>query len=326
MALYPFRFNPIFKERPWGGQHLERMRGATPGGVPIGESWEISDREGAVSVIANGAFAGKSLRWLLENYKDDVLGNAGARHGRFPLLVKTIDAKRPLSLQVHPGEDLAARLHGEAKTEMWYVAKARRGAEIFVGLKRGTTRAEFETRVRDGTVIECMHRVTVSPGDAMFVPGGRVHALGGGMVVFEIQQNSDTTYRIFDWHLKDSNGRSRELHIENALRCIDFSDFEPAVIDNRAADPGNRTLADHDAFRIELRTVAETHEIATSGDFVILGGVRGEFICRWEDSGGLENQMTCNPGTFCLVPACTRSARLHGDPAAMLLVIRPGRR
>lgn len=157
----------------------------------------------------------------------------------------------------------------------------------------------------------------------MLVPGGRVHALGGGIVAFEIQQNSDTTYRIFDWHRTDSNGRSRELHVENALRCIDFSDFEPALIGNCGAQSGRRTLIDEGAFRIELGPVADLHEINTDGAFMILGSVSGDFTVGWGGGREAGNRLACNPGMFCLVPASTRAVRLHGDPTAKLLLIRP---
>lgn len=325
VALHPVRFNPIFKERPWGGRHLERFYGTAVSDGRVGESWVIADREGAVSVIGNGSLAGRSLRWLLENRKDDVLGNAGASQGRFPLLVKIIDAEQPLSLQVHPPRKLAGNLAGEAKTEMWYVAHAGRGAEIFAGFKPGTTRAEFEARLRNGTVMECIHRIAVATGDAMLVPGGRIHALGGQTMVFEIQQNSDTTYRVFDWNRTDSNGRARELQIESGLRCIDFSDFEPALLGSHGAPAGRRTLIDDDAFRIELDTLAEMPEVATGGAFVVLGAVTDTLAIRWDAAEAPQDRLVCDPGVFALVPACIRSVRLEGPSTARLLLIRPGR-
>ena len=323
VALYPLRFNPIFKERPWGGRNLECIHGTTLGDGPVGESWVLADREGAVSVIGNGSLAGRSLRWLLENRKDDVLGNTGAPHGRFPLLVKIIDAQQPLSLQVHPPRGLAGSLAGEAKTEMWYVAHARRGAKVFAGFKPGATRAEFEARLRDGTVMDCIHRIPVATGDAMLVPGGRIHALGGQIVVFEIQQNSDTTYRVFDWNRTDSNGCPRELQIENALRCIDFSDFEPALIGSRTASAGRRTLVDEEAFRIDLGTLAAMPEVTTDGAFMILGAITNTFTVHWDGVQAPQDRLVCGPGVFGLVPACIRTVRLEGAPAAKLLLIRP---
>ncbi len=198
--------------------------------MPIGESWEISDRPGDVSVIANGPLAGKDLRWLMEKHAADLLGGAQPQRGRFPLLVKILDAQDKLSLQVHPPPAQAAALGGEPKTEMWYIAQAAPGAELYVGLKRGVTRAEFERKIKAGTVAECFHRVPVQPGDAMFLPSGRVHALGAGLVIFEIQQNSDTTYRVFDWNRLGLDGKPRELHIPQSLASIDFSDCEPSLL------------------------------------------------------------------------------------------------
>ena len=165
--LYPFTFQPIFKERVWGGREIERLYGKKlPPGAPIGESWEISDRPGDASVIANGPFAGKNLRWLMENHARALLGDAkAAGRNRFPLLCKILDARDKLSLQVHPPGNKAAELGGEPKTEMWFIADAAPGAELYVGLKRGVTRAEFERKIRDGSVAECFHRLPVKPGD-----------------------------------------------------------------------------------------------------------------------------------------------------------------
>src|SRR3954462_7926100 len=156
MLLYPLTFQPIFKERVWGGRNLERLyQKALPPNVPIGESWEISDRPGDASVIANGPLAGKDLRWLMEHHAAELLGPPKAAVDRFPLLVKILDAQEKLSLQVHPPADKAAELGGEPKTEMWYIAEATPEAELFVGLKRGITRAEFERKIQEGAVADC---------------------------------------------------------------------------------------------------------------------------------------------------------------------------
>jgi mannose-6-phosphate isomerase len=235
--LYPFTFWPIFKQRVWGGRELQRLyHKPLPPDMPIGESWEISDRPGDVSTIANGPLAGKDLRWLMENHAADLLGDARPHAGRFPLLLKILDAREKLSLQVHPPAAKAAELGGEPKTEMWYIADAAPDAALFVGLKRGVTRAEFERRIQAGTVADCFHRLSVRLGDAMFLPSGRVHALGAGLVIFEIQQNSDTTYRVFDWNRTDSEGNSRDLHIEQSLACIEFDDTEPEMNPQGGAD------------------------------------------------------------------------------------------
>jgi mannose-6-phosphate isomerase len=234
-VLYPLTFHPIFKERVWGGREMERLyKKKLPAGRPIGESWEISDRPGDTSVIANGPLAGKNLRWLMENHRAELLGGAKpAAENRFPLLCKILDAREKLSLQVHPPAGKGAGLKGEPKTEMWFIADAAPGAELFAGLKRGVTRAEFEKKVETGEVAECFHRVPVRAGDAMFLPSGRVHAIGASLVIFEIQQNSDTTYRVFDWNRVGLDGKPRELHIAQSLASIDFNDFEPALVETK---------------------------------------------------------------------------------------------
>ncbi|HEY1173977.1 MAG TPA: type I phosphomannose isomerase catalytic subunit [Verrucomicrobiae bacterium] len=256
MALYPLTFQPIFKERVWGGRRLADLyQKKLPANVPIGESWEITDRPEGVSVITNGTFAGKDLRWLMEHHGAELLGPAKPQSGRFPLLVKLLDAQDDLSLQVHPPAHKAAELGGEPKTEMWYVAHATHDAQIYVGLKNGVTREDFERKVNDGTVADCFHRHTVHAGDVMFLPSGRVHALGAGSVIFEIQQNSDTTYRVFDWNRKGLDGKPRELHLEQAMKSIDFNDFEPAMqaaASTASAISSRRSLVDHDLFTVDL--------------------------------------------------------------------------
>ena len=239
--LYPLTFQPIYKERIWGGRRLAEMYGRQlPPDVPIGESWEISDRPDDESVIANGAFAGRTIRWLMQHHGRELLGDAAAAAGgRFPLLCKILDARDRLSLQVHPPAGKAAGLGGEPKTEMWYIADADPGAELFVGLRGGVTRGEFEAKVHSGAVAECFHRIPVQSGDTMFLPSGRVHAIGAGLVIFEIQQNSDTTYRVFDWNRKGLDGRPRELHLEDGIAV---------------ATPGPWTASPAPAFRVERWT------------------------------------------------------------------------
>src|SRR5438874_11713505 len=166
--LYPLTFHPIFKERVWGGRNLERLyQKPLPPEAPIGESWEITDRPEGVSVIANGPLAGKTLHWLMENHREELLGASNTATDRFPLLIKILDAEDTLSVQVHPPAAVAAKLGGEPKTEMWYIAEAAPNAELFVGMKRGVTRGEFEKKLQDGTVAECIHSVKVKAGDVM---------------------------------------------------------------------------------------------------------------------------------------------------------------
>jgi mannose-6-phosphate isomerase len=318
--LYPLTFQPIFKQRIWGGRNLASLYGKPIPPGPIGESWEISDRPGDESVVANGPLQGKDLHWLLENCSAELLGPGVVPPPRFPLLIKILDAQDKLSLQVHPPRDVARQLGGEPKTEMWYVAKAGAGAELYVGLKNGVTRSEFEDKLARQTVAECFHRIPVQAGDAMFLPSGRVHALGAKTVIFEIQQNSDTTYRVFDWNRVDEKGQGRELHIKQSLASIDFGDIEPALISRQtaAAHCGTlRPLAKNDLFEVNLRQLPENGEIQlTEGRMEIIGVTEGKLVVASADS-----QTTLAAGQFCLIPAqCGAAAVRAAEPAAFLQI------
>jgi len=317
--LYPLSFRPTFKQRVWGGRELERLyHKPLPPGVPIGESWEISDRQGDVSVVVNGPLAGKDLRWLMEHHGTDLLGDAQPLSGRFPLLVKILDAQEKLSLQVHPPAATASALGAEPKTEMWYVAEAAPGAELYVGLKRGVTRAEFERKVQDGTVAECFHRVSVQAGDAMFLPSGRVHALGAGLVVFEIQQNSDTTYRVFDWNRLGLDGKPRELHIPQSLASIDFSDYEPSLAPRASARDGAhkvRLLVSDPLFTVEAQEAGAGVRMALRPQKMqILALLAGNVqVCAGA------GRLVLAAGQFCLVPASLTQVTVQAETPATLL-------
>lgn len=320
--LYPFTFKPIFKERVWGGRKIEEVYHKNlPPKVPIGESWEISDRPGDASVIANGPLAGKDLRWLMQNHARELLGAESVATDRFPLLVKILDCREKLSLQVHPPPDKAAELGGEPKTEMWVVADATPDAELFVGLKRGVTRAEFERKIRDGTVADCIHQVAVKKGDAMFIPSGRVHALGGGNLIFEIQQNSDTTYRVFDWNRVGLDGKPRELHIEQSLVSINFQDFEPRLIKSEYSRNDTlkvRYLVDDPLFRVDAcqaRRGARFH--LRSDGLQILGILRGRLDVEYK-----ETSVKSNAGQFVLLPASLERVSVTAETQAEFLQIQ----
>ena len=319
--LYPLTFQPIFKDRVWGGREMERLyKKKLPAGRPIGESWEISDRPGDVSVIANGPLAGKNLRWLMENFPRELLGNMKPATGnRFPWLCKILDAREKLSLQVHPPAGKAAELGGEPKTEMWFVADAAPGAELFVGLKRGVTRAEFEKKVRTGEVAECFYRIPVRAGDVMFLPSGRVHAIGAGLVIFEIQQNSDTTYRVFDWNRTGLDGKPRELHVAQSLASIDFNDLEPALVQSKFSgeDPiQKRPLVRDPLFKVEAwRMNAGAGVSLKPRTLQIIAGLSGRLEIQ---SGSASVKLSA--GQFCLVPACLERTEItaKSDAAGLL--------
>jgi mannose-6-phosphate isomerase len=317
--LYPLTFFPIFKERVWGGRNLARLyQKPLPPGVPIGESWEISDRPGDVSVVANGPLAGKDLHWLVENHSAELLGSVKPEHGRFPLLIKILDAQHILSLQVHPPAEQAAALGGESKTEMWYIAEAAPDAVLYLGLKRGATRAEFERKLRAGTVADCIHRLKVRPGDAVFLPSGRVHALGAGLVIFEIQQNSDTTYRVFDWNRVGLDGKPRDLHIQQSLASIDFNDFEPALLKGEPVGTGPvkvRPLVHDPLFKVEAYE-------AEVGAALPLQPKRLQVIAVLTGQARVGEEgatIALSAGQFCLVPACLAQAVVQAATATSFL-------
>src|SRR2546423_3767788 len=210
----PLTFTPIFQERIWGGRKLADLFGKhLPAGKQIGESWEIVDRPEAQSIVRNGPQQGKTLHELWSQHRQQIFGNVPDAP-RFPLLIKLLDAREKLSLQVHPPEKIASKLGGEAKTECWYVAAAEANAELFVGFKRSTARDEFEKALQSGSAADHVHAIKVKAGDVMFLPAGRFHGIGGGKVVVGGQQKNDTTYRAFALKRVDEiNGKTRQVSV-----------------------------------------------------------------------------------------------------------------
>lgn len=224
--LYPLLFEPMYQYRPWGGRHLSGLlKTPLPAGEPIGEAWLLSDRDDFQSVVANGPLKGHTIRQLLKDSKEQLLGKFVKEFNRFPLLLKFLDAHEMLSVQVHPSEANADLLPaGEtAKSEAWVVLESGKDSRIYAGLKPDTTKAKIKHALSEGTVEQLLSSFTPKKGDGIFIPAGTVHALGGNVVVFEIQQNSDVTFRLYDWNRIDAKtGHPRELQIDEALECIDF--------------------------------------------------------------------------------------------------------
>ncbi len=226
-------FKPVYKSYIWGGDRIARRYGRSlPPGI-YAESWEISDRPEGVNVVVNGSLAGKDIHELTQNYGADLLGRPLER---FPLLVKLIDSKERLSVQVHPDEAAAKAVGSEAKTEMWYILEADPGAEVFVGFQPGVNEAKFREALAAGRVGDLLKKVSVNKGDVIYIPGGCVHTIGAGALILEVQQNSDTTYRVFDWDRVGSNGKPRELHIEQAMKVIQWQGI-PAAHQSMPAVP-----------------------------------------------------------------------------------------
>jgi len=309
--ITPIVFKPIFQERIWGGRKLEELFGKSiPAGKRIGESWEIVDRPEAQSMVRDGPLADRSLHDLWVNFREEVFGKVRDAP-RFPLLIKLLDAREKLSLQVHPPEEVAESLGGEAKTEFWYVAATEPGAEIYVGLRNTMSRERFEQALSSGTIADCVHTIPVKAGDAMFLPSGRFHAIGGGNVLIEVQQNSDTTYRVFDWNRVDDTGQPRSLHIEEALRCLDFNDVAPTLI-----EPEGDVLVSHEPFVVEKWNLESSREVATREQSAIVCCLSGSLRC---------GNAYFTPGEFFLVPASMPDREIHpkGGVTSLLRVTIP---
>lgn len=271
-----FRFRPIYQERIWGGRAFERFgRKCMPGRGNIGESWEICDREDANTRVFGGDFDGFSLRELIRSHGDKIMGPGWHPERRFPILVKWLDSRERLSLQVHPPLAVTQAHGGEPKTETWYIADATSDAALMCGLKKGVTRETFEAALRRNKACEMVHRFPVAKGDSLHLESGRLHAIDAGCLILEIQQNSDTTYRVYDW------GRPRELHIEESLRCIDFSDVEPTPL---RTQPGERILADCEHYRLRVLEIPEgTGVPIQSGKPAIISLIEGTLHKTDED-------------------------------------------
>lgn len=272
--MEPITFTPLYMERVWGGRELERVYGRKlpDARVPFGESWEVVDRENEQSIVDQGTFAGTSLHELWTQHREEIFGEGFQDHARFPLLIKVLDARDDLSIQVHPPRELAAGLGGEPKTEMWFIADCDPGAKLYVGLKKGVTRNDFEKSIAAGTVEDCVHALTPQPGDSIFIASGRLHAIGAGFLIHEIQQNSDTTYRVFDWNRLGLDGKPRQLHVAESLASIDFNDFEPDM-----DTPDGEILAACEYFQTDRKILATGDTITRPRDdrFSILSVVDG---------------------------------------------------
>ena len=226
MNLYPLKFNPILKERLWGGTKLKDVLGKPIESDITGESWELSAVEGDVSTVANGELAGASLQQLINDYPEELLGKSVfERFGKdFPILIKFIDAKQDLSIQLHPNDELAKKRHNSfGKTEMWYIMDADPGAELIVGFNKDVTKEEYAKSIEEDTLLDLLNYESVKEGDTFFINTGKMHAIGAGVLLAEIQQTSDITYRVFDFNRKDKNGNLRELHTDLALDALDYT-------------------------------------------------------------------------------------------------------
>ena len=309
----PLVFEPIFIERVWGGRKLESLYGKRlPSAALIGESWEVVDRPETQSVVHEGPLRGNTLHELWAKWRGEIFG-AVPDSPRFPILCKLLDAQENLSLQVHPPRAMAKKLGGESKTEMWYIADAAPKARLYAGFIRGTTREKFAKALEQGAVEKHLHAIEIQTGDAIFLPSGRMHALGAGSVLVEIQENSDTTYRIFDWDRSKKGRAERQMHITEAMQCIDFSDIEPALL-----KPKGDSLVQDELFEIDKWKLETEREIVEAGRFAIAVCLTGTLECAGT---------RFKPGDFFLVSAQQpdRMVRAMEPGSSLLKVTLPSR-
>ncbi len=298
MKMYPLKFEAIFKERIWGGQALKEVFGKDiPADKNIGESWELADLPDDKSVIINGPLAGKNIAEAIEECGAAITGKDDYTPP-LPLLIKILDAQARLSVQVHPDEATCARTgKGDPKTECWYIIDAKEGAVIYKGLKTGTTRQEFAAAIENGTCAELLERIEVTPGECHFLPSGTAHAIGEGLLIAEIQQPSDTTYRVFDWNRVGDDGKPRQLHVADALESIHF---DPSGDDLSVKLKGR--LVDADAFKVDKAAgAADSESVLAGGEmkvFMVISGagtITGEGV---EDVGFARGDTLLIPAQF----------------------------
>lgn len=317
--LYPMSFTPVYKDYPWGGTRIpETFNREVPPGL-YAESWEIADHNDGMSLVANGPLAGKSLREILQENPQNIMGTnvAGTK---FPLLIKLIDAKQKLSVQVHPNDETAAKFGGEAKTEMWYLL-GDNDTQVYCGLNDGVTRERFMQAVSEGTSGETMRPVPVRKDSAVFVRGGRVHAIDDGCLILEIQQNSNTTYRIYDWGRMGNDGKPRELHIDQAINVINWDDtanplVEPELlVDTDTFQCWNVLKCEY--FQLEKLAFSAPLEVPMDGTtFHALFVAEGEAEICWTDES-----LVVPAGTSILVPAALPAYTLMGNATVLRTTI-----
>ena len=318
--LYPLTFSPILKPVIWGGNKVCSFKEITPIQDGIGESWEVSHVKNNVSIVANGSLQGKSLDDLIETYGSELLGkNVYERFGKsFPLLIKFIDAKKTLSIQVHPNDDLAKKRHNAfGKTEMWYVIDAASGAFLYSGFAKQLTPEKYIRSVEDNSFTDMLAKHDVHPGDVFFLPAGRVHAIGAGCFIAEIQQTSDITYRIYDFNRTDAQGNPRELHTELAKDAIDYRIYSDYKLQYTSKENTIQSLLDCPYFTTNLIEITEDKEIDLKerDSFSIYICMQGK-LSIIDDA---DNVIAIHQGQTVLAPAITKSITLKPAEECKLL-------
>ncbi len=324
-ALYPLKFKPIFKDKIWGGQRIKTILGMDYGNLPnCGEVWVVSGYNEFISIVENGFLAGNELNELVEVYMGDLVGEKHFKRfgNEFPLLTKYIDANDWLSIQVHPDDKLAAkRKIGWGKTEMWYVLHAEEGAQLISGFNRQIDKETYLKHLESNTLQEILNYEDVHAGDVFFLPAGRVHALGPGILLAEIQQTSDNTFRIYDWDRIDHRGMKRELHTEAALEAIDFNYYENYKTKYEIQKNRTTTLISCEKFTTNLIKFDQlvSKDISGLDSFIIYMGMEGKVMLKSDN-----DEMLIKPGDAVVVPAVMEHLELepNGDAGVLEIYIQ----
>ena len=321
--LYPLKFEPILKDKVWGGSSLGTLYNKNGGNLPnIGESWEISGVQGDLSVVSNGYLAGNNIEELIEVYMGDITGDTIYEKfgNEFPLLIKFIEAREDLSVQVHPGDDLAKKRHNAyGKTEMWYILESANNARIYTGFIEGVTKEKYEESLKKEDISALLNVEKAEKGDTFFTPAGRIHAIGAGTVLVEIQQTSDITYRISDWNRKSTGPLKRELHLDLALDAINFSETgKRGKIRKETELNVSQNLVSCEFFNTNLLHFNKkiSREYYFNDSFVLYICIEGEFLIHWD--GTSEKVIR---GETVLLPAMIREVVLEPAGESKLLEV-----
>lgn len=288
MNLYPLKFRPIAHYRIWGGNKLNQAVSAELQMDNLGEIWSISGVAENISIVENGVLTGKNLQELIEIYQEKLVGKkVWEKFGKeFPLLIKFIDAAQPLSVQVHPDDEQAKKLHNSfGKSEMWYIMEAEKDSELIIGFKEGIGKSDYEKHLKTETLEEILGKIPVEKGDAVYIPAGRVHAIGAGIVLAEIQQTSDVTYRIYDYNRIDKDGKKRELHTNLALNAIDFNPIEEIKTKYDSTDNQLNSLLKTPYFTTEIFTGNQEVSITENDEMRIYICTEGVFKFQTQNGG-----------------------------------------
>lgn len=317
------KFKPILKEKVWGGEKLITKLNKRSEKKDIGESWEISDVENEVSVVSNGKLADKNLKELIQEFQGDLVGEKNFAHfgEKFPLLIKFIDAKEALSIQLHPNDTLAKKRHNSfGKTEMWYVMQADEEANLIVGFKEEVSAAEYVNHLESNTLLDILNVDQVTEGDVYFIPTGRVHAIGAGVLLAEIQQTSDVTYRIYDWDRQDSEGNYRDLHTEEAIDAIDYQVLDSYKTSYQKQTNSSTEIVSCPYFTTNVLPISKGSILAKEhldkDSFVIYMCVKGEVKIATKDAVEVIKM-----GETILVPACIKNIELNAVVNSELLEV-----